>query len=179
MDAFCFRHVFNKLPTYVVENVVREWCEPLGAIRYISHGHYKDIYVDVKEWLPKGFEMRDMLITLRAMGTFDKEDIPKHPLKFGRYLLVLPSYTLLQHDEFLAQRQAQQMAQTVQAQTVQMAPFFWHFDGPVSIPWNPEEAPEVVPEVIEFTPSEDTDDDNTTDDTQEMLSGYVAGIELD
>jgi len=189
MDAFCFRSVFNRLPTYVTENVVREWCEPLGAIRYIAAGNKNNIYVDVKEWLPGGFEMRDKLIALRAKGKFDKADIPTHPLKFGRYLLVLPSYTLRQHDEYLVQkekeaaewRQAQQDAAWLQAQqAIHAIPFHWQYDGPVSMPlsWTqPELVPEFYPDAFNEGPLED-DATTTSASSDESLRGYMAGIEF-
>ena len=132
MNAFCFRVVFNRLPGYVIENLVNEWCEPLGAIRYIPNNSYSNnIYVDVKEWKPKGYEMRDKLIALRVKGKFDKAEIPQHPLKFGRYLLVLPSYTLLEHEAYLAQK----------AQAAPVQPVFWTWSPdashlPVAMGWD-------------------------------------------
>ena len=176
MDAFCFRSVFNTLPAYVTENVVREWCEPLGAIRYIAAtGNKNNIYVDVKEWLPAGFEMRDKLIALRAKGKFDKAEIPTHPLKFGRYLLVLPSYTLRQHEEYLLEKEKQATAWRQAQQTIHTIPFY---DGPIA--WVP---PEVVrdcfanEEPLEFVES----DGGTTASASsaDSLRGYMTGIEFE
>lgn len=131
MDAFCFRSVFNRLPEYVISNAVNELCEPLGAIRIIAvNSHSNNVYVDVKNWLHKGFEIRDRLIALRAKGRFDKAEIPQIPLKFGRYLLVLPSYTLAQHDAYMQEK----AIQAVQAAPplLQVQPVYW--------PWSPNPA---------------------------------------
>lgn len=186
MDAFCFRSVFNRLPTYVTENVVREWCQPLGAIRYVAAaGNKNNIYVDVKEWLPGGFEMRDKLIALRAKGKFDKADIPTHPLKFGRYLLVLPSYTLRQHEEYQVQKEKEAAEWRQAQQAILSIPFHWQYDGPVTMPlsWaQPELVPEFYPDAfnegsIEFASDGTTSDGTTTSD--ESLRGYMAGIEFD
>jgi hypothetical protein len=103
VSAFKFPHVSKRLPPYVIENLVDLWCVRQGAIRYVSsNGRMWHVYVDVKEWLPGGFEMRDKLNALKAMGKYEKKDIPVHPLKFGRYLLVCPSYTLAEHEAYMA-----------------------------------------------------------------------------
>jgi len=180
MDAFCFRVVFNRLPQYVIENVVKDWCEPLGAIRYIpNNSHSNNIYVDVKEWKPKGYEMRDKLIALRAKGKFDKADIPQHPLKFGRYLLVLPSYTLLQHEAYLAEKAALQAARE-QALLIPAQPVFWHWSPdasylPVAMGWD------VQTEALSFPEAPDSSDSSGTGQpaTVEYESDEMPEIDFD
>ena len=188
MDAFCFRSVFNRLPEYVISNAVNELCEPLGAIRIIPiNGHSNNVYVDVKNWLHKGFEIRDRLIALRAKGRFDKSEIPQIPLKFGRYLLVLPSYTLRQHEEYLVQKEKEETEWRHAQQTVHTIPFQWQFDGPVSMPisWgNPDLVPEFYPDAFNEAPLAYSDDGTTasegsTASPDESLRGYMAGIEFD
>ena len=101
--SFKFPCVNKRLPPHVIDNVVDKWCTRKGAIRYIHRDERTwTVYVDVNEWLPAGFEMRDKLAALKEKGTFDKADIPVHPLKFGRYLLVCPSFTLEEHDAYVA-----------------------------------------------------------------------------
>jgi hypothetical protein len=164
MDAFCFRVVFNRLPQYVIENVVNDWCEPLGAIRVIANNSYSNnIYVDVKEWKPNGYAMRDKLIALRAKGKFDKAEIPQHPLKFGRYLLVLPSYTLAQHEAYVAEKVAQQVARE-QALLIPAQPVFWNWSPdasflPVAMGWDVQ-----TEEALSFAPGSS----NSSSDTVEL-----------
>lgn len=102
VNAFRFPRVSKKLPKHVIENLVDEWCVRDGAIRYHDlNDFFCKVYVDVVNWLPPGYEMRDKLTVLKAMGKFDKKDIPVHNLKFGRYLLVCPSYTLAEHEAYM------------------------------------------------------------------------------
>ena len=167
MDAFCFRVVFNRLPQYVIENVVNDWCEPLGAIRVIANNsHSNNIYVDVKEWKPKGYEMRDKLIALRVKGKFDKADIPQHPLKFGRYLLVLPSYTLAQHEAFLAEKAVMQAARE---QALVLQPVFWSPDASfLPVAWNVQ-----TEEVLAF------DTDSASDSASDTVEPQPATVEYE
>ena len=126
VSAFKFPQVSKRLPPYVVENVVDLWCVRQGAIRYVSSNERMwHVYVDVKEWLPGGFEMRDKLAALKAKGKFEKKDIPIHPLKFGRYLMVCPSYTLAEHEAHV---------QTVAAQAAQ--PPGWGEPHPIPPSWD-------------------------------------------
>jgi hypothetical protein len=106
--AFRFPRVSKKLPKHVVENLVDKWCVRDGAIRYIDLNDFLcKVYVDVAYWLPAGFEMRDKLAVLKAKKTFEKSDIPVHNLKFGRYLLVCPSYTLAEHEAYVLRLEAE------------------------------------------------------------------------
>jgi hypothetical protein len=115
VNAFRFPRVSKKLPKHVIENLVDKWCSRDGAIRYIDLNEFLcKVYVDVAHWLPAGYEMRDKLAVLKQMGTYEKNDIPVHNLKFGRYLLVCPSYTLAEHEAYVQRLEVEAVQPPVQ-----------------------------------------------------------------
>jgi hypothetical protein len=171
VNAFRFPRVSKKLPKHVIENLVDKWCVRDGAIRYIDLNDFLcKVYVDVANWLPAGYEMRDKLAVLKRMGTFEKKDIPVHNLKFGRYLLVCPSYTLAEHEAYVQRLEVEVVQPAAAAQEVpiqETTPQYAYpsYYGPYGGQYYFGVAPfNVAPVPYDELPETATDSDNSASD---------------